>query len=106
MRQIVKVAVTKMYESCERTTFYVQLTTDEGYSITPASYCTGSIYGPGLKLSEARDRALTDAGTWADLLELKVEPYIEDGITYKPSFPMEIYTTRRVLKARNAEKKK
>jgi hypothetical protein len=106
MRKIIKVAVTKMWESCERTTYYVQLTTDEGYSITPASYCTGSVYGLGLELAEARNRALTDAGTWADLLELEVEPYIEGGITFQPSFPMKIYTTRRILKARDAEKKK
>lgn len=104
MRKIVRVAVTKMYESCERTTFFVQLTTDEGYSITPESYCTGSVYGPGLEIAEARDRALTDAGTWADLLELKVEPYSEDGATHQPSMPMEIYTTRRVLKARAVER--
>ena len=105
MRRIVKVAVTKMWESCKRTTFFVQLTTDEGYSITSASYCTGSIYGPGLELVEARDRALTDAGIWADLLELKVEPYSEGGVTYQPSMPMEIYTTRRVLNAREAERR-
>jgi hypothetical protein len=105
MRHIVRVEVTKMTETCERTTFYVQLTTDEGFSITPASYRTGSVYEPGLELAEARDRALIDAGTWADLLEIKVEPFVDDGVTYEQSMNMEIYTTRRILEARSLEKK-
>lgn len=104
MKKIVRIRVFKTWESCERTTFYVELTTDEGFTMTPRSWATGSIYTnhEGLSIEEARDRALTDANEWGDFLQITVEPYEEDGVIYTPSFPLELYTTRRELAERDS----
>lgn len=100
--QIVRIRVFSTYESCERWTFYVELTTDEGYSITPSGHATGSLYtnGKGLSIEEARDRALMDAHQWADFLGLTVEPFVVDGVTIEPSMKFGTYTTRRKLAKR------
>jgi hypothetical protein len=98
---IVRIRVFRMDESCERTTFFVELKTDEGFTMTPCCHRTGSVYtnGEGLSVEEARDRALTEALEWGDLLRMTVEPYAEDGVTYESSFPLETYTTQRAIAA-------
>lgn len=103
-RRIVRIRVTSMWESCNRTTFYVELTTDEGFTMTPCGHETGSDYtnGEGLTIKEARDRAITDAGTWGDFLCIKPEPFFADGVEVKPTVPLELYTTRRELAKRDA----
>lgn len=102
MQKIVKIRVFSMSESCNRTTFYVELTTDEGYTMTPCGHATGSDYtnGEGLSIEEARDRALIDAAEWGDFLQIEPEPFVVEGITYEPSMKLETYSTRRFLKAR------
>lgn len=102
---ITRIRVLRMDESCERTTFLVELTTDEGFTMTPCSHATGSTYtkGVGLSVDEARDRALTEALEWGDLLRMPVDPYVVAGVTYESSMPMETYTTQRELSARDAE---
>lgn len=99
---IVRIRVTSMWESCNRTTFYVELTTDEGFAMTPCGHATGSDYteGRGLTIEEARDRAVTDAGTWGDFLRITPEPLIVDGVEIRPSVPLEFYTKRRALAER------
>lgn len=56
-RAITSIRVKSMYESCERTTFYVDVLSDEGFEMTVASHQTGSIYtdGEGLSIEEARE---------------------------------------------------
>lgn len=105
MQKIVSIRVFKTWETCERTTFYVQLTTDEGFTMTPCSHRTGSIYTnfEGLSVDEARDRALMDAHEWSDFLKIDLEPYVEEGVTYEPSMTLNTFTTRRTL--RDREKK-
>lgn len=100
--KIVRIRVFSTWETCERTTFFVELTTDEGMSMTPASYRTGSLYTnfEGLGLAEARDRALIDAHEWGDFLGVTVEPFVMEGVTIEPSMTMKTFTTRRELKAR------
>jgi hypothetical protein len=97
MSNIIRVRVTSMWESCQRTTFYVELESDEGFTMTPAGYATGSEYTnfEGLSLEEARDRALIDAHQWADFLQLTVEPFIVDGVAIEPSMTLKGYTYRR-----------
>lgn len=99
---IERIRVVSMWESCNRTTFYVELTNDEGFTMTPCAHATGSDYtnGEGLTIEEARDRAVTDAGTWGDFLRITPEPFIVDGVEIKPRIPMEFYTTRRILAER------
>lgn len=106
--QIVAVRITRMYESCERTTYYVDLVSSEGFTNTVAAHATGSIYTDhvGLSVEEARDRALIDADTWADFFGLTPTPYAEEGVTYEPSMLMRRYETRRVLAARRAAKER
>lgn len=101
---ITRIRVLRMDESCERTTFLVELKTDEGFTMTPCHHRTGSTYtkGVGLSVDEARDRAITEALEWGDLLRMPVEPYAEDGVTYESSMPLETYTTQRELAARDA----
>lgn len=103
--KIVRVRVTSMWESCNRTTFYVELTTDEGFTMTPCGHATGSDYtnGEGLTIEEARDRAVTDAGTWGDFLRITPEPFMVDGAEIKPSVPLNFYTTRRELAKRREQ---
>lgn len=102
MTQIVEIVVKKMTESCERTTFYVNAYTDEGYSMTVASHQTGSIYTnhEGLSVEEARERALIDAADWGDFLLIEPTAYKEDGKIIEPSFTFDRFDTRRVLKER------
>lgn len=105
MHRIVAIRVYRTTESCERTSYYVELRTDEGFTKTPDCHRTGSIYtqGEGLSIEEARDRALSDAADWGDLLGIAVDPYEEDGEIHAPSFPLEIYTTQRELAERDTE---
>lgn len=106
MHVINKIRVFSTYETCERTTFYVELTSDEGFEMTPAGYATGSIYtnGEGLSIEEARDRALMDAADWGDFLGIPVEPFIVDGVAIEPSMRFEKYETRRILAQRRTQK--
>lgn len=108
LKTIIAIRVFKMWETCERTTYYVELTTDEGFTMTPSGHATGSIYtnGQGLSIEQARDRALIDAASWGDFLGIEVEPYIEDDITHTPSMTLNTYSTRRILKERSAAKSK
>lgn len=102
MNKIVKIRITRMWETCNRTTFYVELETDEGFTMTPSGHATGSDYtnGEGLSVEEARDRALIDAADWSDFLQIPVEPYVEEGVTYEPNMRFSRYTNRRVLAER------
>lgn len=107
MRQIVKVHVCKMTESCERTTYIVHLTNDEGFVYEPDSYASHCIYNDldgtkGLSVEEARDRALTTAADWADFLELEVTPFYEDGVLHEPMMTFERYTGQREEKLEDA----
>ncbi|MGA1853004.1 hypothetical protein VH570_19405 [Sphingobium sp. HT1-2] len=104
-RSIEAIRIYPMWETCQRTTFYVDLVSDEGFTITVASHRTGSVYTnfEGLTLEEARDRALIEADTWGDFLGIAPTPYIHDGVTYQPSMTMRPYETRRVLAARKLE---
>ena len=99
---ITRISIMKTYESCERTSFYVMLTSDEGFTMTAASYQTGSIYTnhEGLSIEEARDRALIDAANWADFLRIEADPLIEDGETFKPSMTFDSYTIQRKIAER------
>ena len=106
MANIVSISILKMYESCERTSFYVQLTSDEGFTMTAAGHQTGSVYtnGEGLSIEVARDRALIDAATWADFLQLEVEPFTDDnGNVVKPSMTLGQYRRRRKMAVQAAE---
>jgi len=101
-RTIVKIRVFKTWESCERTTYYVELLTDEGFTMTPCGHATGSVYTDhkGLSKDEARDRALCDAAEWGDFLGIEPEPFEEDGEVHTTSFKLQTYTTRRKLAER------
>lgn len=105
-QHIVAIRVLRMWESCQRTTFYVELLTDEGFTMTPASHRTGSVYTnfEGLSEDEARQRALIDADTWGDFLGIVPEPFTQDGVTYVPDMTMRPYETRRVLAERRKAK--
>ncbi len=101
--KIVSIAVKKMYETCERTTYSVDVTTDEGFEMTVAGHATGSVYtnGEGLSIEEARERALCDAADWGDFLGIQPDDFIEDGVVKKPTFEMRRYETRRALRRRD-----
>lgn len=110
---IIRVAIVRMTESCERTTYYVRLVTDEGYTIEPNSHRTGHAYMedgvrvevPGLSIEEARARTFYDAGDWADLLGLSVDPYEEDGVTHGPTMrPRRRFEMQRTMATRRAAK--
>ena len=103
---ITRISVSKMYESCERTSFYVMLTSDEGFTMTASSHQTGSIYTnhEGLSIDEARDRALIDAANWADFLRIEADPFIDDGKSYEPSMTFDSYTIQRELAERKNSK--
>jgi len=109
MPNIVSIAIVKTWETCERTRYYVELTTDEGFSTTPCCHSTGSVHKtldgqtkaiPGLSIEEARSRALYDADDWSDLLGIPVDPFEDDGVIHTPKNPMRRFTTRRVLDER------
>lgn len=99
---ITSISVTRMWESCERTSYYVTLTNDEGFDMTPNCHQTGSVYNnhQGLSIDEARDRALIDAHNWSDFLGIPVRPYVENGETFEPSTKFNFYDNRRVLSGR------
>jgi len=113
MNQIVNIRVHRMDESCKRATFYVRLTTDEGFSMEVAGHRTGHEYRdpdtqemvvvPGLSVEEARDRALMDAADWGDFLRLAIDPYVEEGSVISPKMRFETYETRRILAARSSQ---
>ena len=106
MHKITQIRIFKMWESCERTTYFVELQTDEGFTMTPSSHQTGSVYTnfEGISLEEARDRALMDAHDWADFLGIEVDPYEEDGTVHQPSMKFNRYTIRRELADRKQKK--
>ncbi len=99
MNKIVRIYVSHMYESCERHTFYVVAKTDEGFTKEVEGHCTGSVYTnhEGLSIEEARDRALIDAATWGDFLNIDPDPFVMDGKTHEPSMKFNTYTYRRKL---------
>jgi hypothetical protein len=107
MRRIVRVDVYRTYETCDRTTYYVRLTTDEGFTMDPESFASHCVYDDmagrkGLSVEEARDRALTTAHEWADFLQLEVTPYVEKGVTYEPLMTFDTYAMRREEAAEDA----
>jgi len=107
MRNIVKVDVYRMTESCQRTTYFVRLTTDEGFTLDPEAHRSHCIYDDmngttGLPVETARDQALTTAANWADFLDLPVTPYYEDGVLYEPLMTFESYTMQREEAAEDA----
>lgn len=100
MRHIMKVQVVRMDENCDRATFFVRTTTDEGFDMDVASFASHCVYDDlkgvkGLPVATARDRALTTAHVWADFLEIDVEPYVEDGVVYQPEMTFDTYAMRR-----------
>jgi hypothetical protein len=105
-KNIVSISVFSMWESCERTTYFVRLKTDEGFDMTPASYRTGSVYTnfEGLTKEEARERAMMDAASWGDFLCIPVTPLIEtiDGVEteMKPKRTFDSYGMRREMAKR------
>lgn len=107
MSQIVSISVYSAYESCERTTFYVRVTTDEGLTKDVEGHRTGSIYtnGEGLSIEEARDRALIDAATWGDFLGIEPEPFVDGaGVAHRPSMKISTYGCQRDLEMRRASR--
>lgn len=112
MRKIVQVSVVRMDESCERTTYFVRLTTDEGFHTEPCGHRTGSVHvvdgerivTPGLDIEEALQRALSDAGDWADLLEIEMTPYEEDGVVQKAAWDRNRFTMQRLIDKHRAER--
>lgn len=97
MQKVVEVRVYHMYETCERHTYAVQLVSDEGFTMDPMSYRTGSIYTnfEGLSRDEARERALIDAAEWADFFNIAPTPFVEDGVTHEAQMNFEKYTYLR-----------
>lgn len=112
MRKIVKISIFPMTESCERTTYYVRLDTDEGFHTEPCAHRTGHAYMddgvrvevPGLSKEEALQRALSDAGDWSDLLQIPMEPYIEDGAERKAAWDRNRFTNEREMIRRRRER--
>lgn len=106
MPQITAIRVVSLWETCQRTTYWVELETDEGFTKTPDCHRTGSVYTnfEGLSKEEARERALIDAHQWSDFLGIPVEPYVEDGVIHEPAMKLEPYTTRRILDERRRAK--
>ena len=96
-KRIVRIRVTAMHESCQRWTFYVELTTDEGFTMTPCCHVTGSLYTDfkGLSKEEACERAVTEAMEWGDFLLIPVDPYVLDGVLVEPDILMDTYTGQR-----------
>lgn len=104
MRHIVKVDVYRMTETCNRTTYFVRLTTDEGFTLDPEAHRSHCDYDDmngttGLSIEKARDYALMTAASWADFLDIPVTPYYEDGVLYEPSMLFESYTMQREERA-------
>lgn len=105
-KNIVRIRVCRQWETCDRTTFFVELTTDEGYTMTPVSFRTGSERPKidGISIEEARDRALMSADTWGDFLGIVPEPFVHEGVTYTPSMEMRPYEIERAMDARRKAK--
>ena len=103
LHKVVGIRVVRLWESCDRTTF-VELVTDEGMTMTPQSFRTGSERPKieGISVEEARDRALNTADTWGDFLGIVPEPFEHDGVVHEPHMTMRPYETRRILAARKA----
>jgi hypothetical protein len=99
---ITKISLMMTWESCERTTYYIVLTNDEGFTLTPDAHRTGSIYTnhEGLTKEEARDRALIDAHNWSDFLQIPFTPYVEEDVVYEPSMTFNSFTMRREMQKR------
>lgn len=96
MSKIVKIHVSWMYETCNRFTFAVTLTNEEGLTLQPTSFRTGSDHEKGLSIEEARDRALIEADTWGDFLEIEPTPFKdEDGKRVYPSISLSTYKFQR-----------
>lgn len=95
--KIVAIRVVSQWEICERTTFYVELETDEGFTMSAASFRTGSEYPKvaGPSVDEARDRALITADTWGDFLGIAPEPFMQGGVEHAPSMTMRSYQLQR-----------
>lgn len=108
MKKIVRIHVMSMFETCNRTTFYVQLTSNEGHTMTAAGHATGSDYteGKGLTIEEARDRALIDAANWGDFLLITPDPFLVDGVAIEPSMTFDSFTMRREMDKRRKKRKK
>lgn len=112
MAAINGIHIKRMTESCARTTYYVDIISDEGFVKTVEGHKTGHFFMqdgervevPGLSIEEARDRALIDANTWADFLGLTLEPYEEDGVVHSASMAFHTYTMRREMSARRTAK--
>ena len=70
---IERIFIMYTFESCQRHSYYVVVATDEGLVKEVASHRTGSIYNnfQGLSCEEALDRALIDANTWGDFLNIE-----------------------------------
>ena len=105
MANITRISIMKTYESCERTSFYVMLTSDEGFTMSAACHRTGSIYNnhEGLSIEEARDRALIDAANWGDFLQIEVDPLLDEGgKPIEPSMTFDSYTMRREMASRKS----
>lgn len=97
MRHITEIRVVSLWETCERWTYFVEVTTDEGLKNTLFSFATGSVVDghAGLSRDTARDQALVMADRWGDYLEITVEPFVEDGVLHEPSMRMMPYTNQR-----------
>lgn len=112
MRKIVEISIYRTYESCERTRYYVRLTTDEGFHTDPCCHSTGHVemvdgervVVPGIPVEEALQRALSDAGDWADLLEIPMTPYVENGVVQKAVWNRNRFTIERQIDAKRAER--
>lgn len=104
MFHIVKIEILYMYESCERHSYFVRVTTNEGLTREVEGHQSSSIYNPeGISREEARDRALIDAATWGDFLGITPEPYIEDGEVISPSMKFNTYTYQREMAKKRAK---
>lgn len=110
---ITSISILRMTETCERTTYYVRLATDEGFTTEPSSHRTGHVevvdgvrtVVPGLSADEALARAHWDAGDWSDLLGIPVTPYIEDGVERGPTMrPRARFAIQREMKRRREAK--
>ena len=109
MTLIIGIRISKLWETCDRTSFYVTLESDEGFDKQVECHRTNSIMDreaghPGISIDEARDRALIDVHRWADFLNLELDPYIEDSVLYEPSMRMLPHTVQRELAKRRAAK--
>lgn len=87
MKNVTKVFVTYMHESCQRHTYWATIVNDQGQQIEGYSKQTGSLYNnfEGLTREQAREQILYHAQEWADFFGISLQPYVEDGVEYKPN---------------------